>query len=188
VHVDEFLMNPGLEDCTQLKGSSVRGNSLVRVAIVFVVVFAAIEAVIWGAVATGSLYPLMETTSKVTAVLIAWIGIPVSRDGIQLLLSTRILSIDVDCTAIQLIALYTALLIAYPVSNRMRLLGLAVGVPAILLANLVRLLGVALASEHLSPSVFAFVHDFLFKVVMVLVLVGLWGWWVQMARRNATEA
>ncbi|MDR3686258.1 MAG: archaeosortase/exosortase family protein [Coriobacteriia bacterium] len=172
----------------QAKDSPHPDVSLVRLAVVFACVFALFEAAIWGATATGHLYPLMEITAKTTAGLLSVVGIPVARNGIQLMLSTRILEIDLDCTALQLVALYAALVIAYPLSVRVKLVGLAVGVPAILVANLLRLLGVALAAEHLGPALFAFVHDFLFKVVMVLVIVALWGWWLQMARRNAAES
>ncbi len=160
-------------------------GSLLRVAIVFALVFVALEAAIWGALLAGYMLPVMETTTRAATALISAAGIPVTRTGIQMFLSTRILEIDLDCTAIQLIALYAALVVAYPVSTRTKLLGLAIGVPAILLANLLRLLGVAVASEYASPAAFAFVHDFLFKVVMILVIMGLWAWWLQEARRHA---
>jgi exosortase/archaeosortase family protein len=84
-------------------------------------------------------------------------------------------------------ALYVALVVAHPMSSRMRLIGLAVGLPAIALGNLLRLLGVAFASEHLSQPAFAFAHDFVFKVVMVLFIVALWGWLLLAARRDAPQ-
>lgn len=162
-----------------------RRNSLAAVAALFLVVFAVFEALIWGVFATGRLYPLMASTASITSVLVAWAHIPVTLSGIQLVLPSRILEIDVDCTAIQLAALYAALVIAYPVAPKTKLIGLMVGLPLIFVANLLRLLGVALASEHLSQNLFSFTHDFLFKVVMMFVVIGLWGWWLQTARNHA---
>ncbi len=79
-------------------------------------------------------------------------------------------------------------MIAYPLSVRTRLLALAVGLPVIAVANMLRLLGVAVASEHLNAATFAFAHDYLFKIAMVLVVVALWVSWLEAARGHASKA
>jgi exosortase/archaeosortase family protein len=165
-----------------------RRNSLVVVAVFFVAVFGVLQGFIRIAEAAGFLDPLMPATAAAAAALVRLAGIPVSLVGRELFLSTRTLLIDLDCTALTIAALYTALVVAYPLSVRTRLLALAIGLPTILLANLIRLLGVAVASEHLSPWMFAFAHDYLFKVAMMLVVVGLWATWLQIARGHATNA
>lgn len=163
----------------------VRRDSLVTVAAIFMLVFLVFEAAIWAAAVTGRLDWLMYSTTQVASLLIGWVGIPAPLLGNQIFLASRTLRIDLDCTALPIAALYSALVIAYPLSIRSRLLALAVGLPVIAVANLLRLLGVAVASEYMTPDVFIFAHEYLFKIVMVLVVVALWAVWLQMARGNA---
>jgi len=131
---------------------------------------------------------LMNGTAQVAAVLVRGVGIPVTVVGNQMALASRILQIDVDCTALAIAAVYVALVVAYPLAVRTKMLALVVGIPVIAVTNLLRLVAVAVASEHLSPALFSFVHDYLFKVVMVLVVVGLWAAWLEIARSHAETA
>lgn len=163
----------------------IRRNSLLVVAIAFLAVFAVLQGLIRAAEMAGFLDPLMMATAAGAAGLVRLVGLPVTLAGRQLLLASRTLQIDLDCTAITIGALYAALVVAYPLSARTRLLALAVGLPTIALANMMRLLGVAAASEYLSPGVFLFLHDYLFKVAMILVVMGLWAAWLQIARGHA---
>jgi len=171
-----------------VKVPSASRNSLTVVTLTFVLVFALFESLIWAAAMSGRLDWLMELTARAAAVLIHGVGIPATLLGNQILLTSRILQIDLDCTALPIAALYSALVIAYPLPIRMRLLALGVGLPVIAVANLLRLLGVAFASEYLSPDVFIFAHEYLFKIVMVFVVVALWAVWLQIARGHAQTA
>ncbi|MDY0088322.1 MAG: exosortase/archaeosortase family protein [Coriobacteriia bacterium] len=81
-----------------------------------------------------------------------------------------------------------AVIVAYPLSVKTRGLALVVGIPVIAVANMVRLVGGALASQYLSSSMFDFLHDYLFKVAMILVVVVLWAVWLQMARVHASKS
>jgi exosortase/archaeosortase family protein len=165
-----------------------RRNSLVTTSVVFLLVFTVLEGAIWVVTATGGLDSLMKLTARVAGQLTVFIGIPATVVGKDILLSRHTLRIDPDCTAIAIVALYSALVIAYPLSARTRALALLVGIPVILVANILRLIAVAVASEYLGQAAFAFAHDYLFKVVMILVVVALWATWLQIARGNAKTA
>ena len=54
----------------------------------------------------------------------------------------------------------------------------------IYIANLVRLVVIAAISDHSSPRVFFVVHDYLFEVAMILVVLVLWVTWLEFARTN----
>lgn len=162
-----------------------RRGSLAVVAVAFILVFTVFQASIVLAETTGRMGWLMDSTAKAAGLLIDAVGIPATVLGNRILLATSTLQIDIDCTGIAIAALYSALVIAYPLAARTRLLALAVGIPVIAIVNLLRLLGVAVAVEHLSPTAFGFVHDYLFKVAMMLVVVGLWAAWLQIARGHA---
>jgi len=116
--------------------------------------------------------------------LIVFSGLSCSLDGIYLNLANRTLVIDLACTAIFIMAVYVALVLAYPVSWRMRLLGIVVGLPVVFVFNLVRIAGAAYASVYAS-AYFTFIHDYVFEVFMVLVLLIVWVAWLSFVRNHA---
>jgi len=154
----------------------------------------------------GMLNWMMMGTAIVSTRLYTWLGIAAMRSGTQIYLHSRTLSIDLACTAIFIMALYVALVLAYPVSARHRFLGLAIGIPSIVFANFVRLVAVAEVSESIQPafaflhdrwfhtlplsapaysSTFTFFHDYLFQVGMVLVTVVALAAWLSYVRKDA---
>lgn len=162
-------------------------NSLAVIAVFFLVVFALSQVAIYLLEVSGHLDWLMTGTATITAFFVDSLGIPVVLSGKQLLLANHILQIDLDCTGLTIASLYVALVIAYPLSARNRFLAIAAGLPVIVIANFARLIGVAFASEYLEASRFKFVHDYLFMVFMMLVVIGLWATWLQIARTRASQ-
>jgi exosortase/archaeosortase family protein len=162
-------------------------GSLPAIAVIFVVVFGLSQWLTLVLENAGRLQWLMVGTATLLTTIIEWLGIPVTQNGILLYLTNHTLAIDLDCTGLTIAALYVSLIVAYPLSARTRTLAIAVGLPVIVLANLLRLVGVALASQYLNADMFFFAHDYLFKVVMVFVVIGLWAVWLQMARAHATR-
>jgi len=153
--------------------------------VLFVVLFAIFDVVLLSTTGTRAFYEVRLGTAAVADTLIGATGINTSLSGTQINLSSRVLQIDPDCTGLLLIAMYAALVIAYPAPAKVKGVGLLVGAPALLLANLGRLVGVAVASELLPDEAFAFTHDYLFKVLMVAVIIALWAWWLTYAQRHA---
>jgi archaeosortase B (VPXXXP-CTERM-specific) len=123
-------------------------------------------------------------TARVSATLMSATGVHAVLSGTLIRIPNRILAIDLACTGITIVALYCALILAYPVRWSYRLLGIAIGVPAILLANLVRIVAAAHVSAT-APSAFTFVHVYLFQVGMVLVVAFIWAGWLSLGRRYA---
>lgn len=162
-------------------------RSLVRVALVFFATYAALQAAIWWFALRGHLDSFIEMTTVVAGACVTGTGIAATIAGNQIQLASRILQIDLDCTGISLAAVYSALVVAYPLSARRKALGLAVGLPVLALANFVRLTAVAHLSERLGHDAFSFVHDYLFMIGMVTVVVALWGGYLALARRHAAK-
>jgi exosortase/archaeosortase family protein len=171
----------------QVPRAPIGRSSLPVIAAIFVVTFAIAQILLALLFANGYLDWLIELTTVVAAGLITSLGIPATVSGNQITMTNHILEIVPDCTGLTLAALYASLVIAYPLSWTTRLYALAVGVPVIAVANMLRLLAVALASEHLSAEVFDFAHDYLFMGIMVLVVIALWAAWLQVARTRATR-
>lgn len=168
-----------------MRWSDIVNPTVVRIALVFVLGFAIFDLILLGSIRAEWFVALMEATARVAASLMNATGLEASVLRNDITLSTRILRIDPDCTGLLIVGMYSALLVAYPVAWRTRMIGLAVGIPAILGANLFRLVAVGHASELLADEPFAFVHDYLFKVFMVAVVIALWAGWLAYARHQA---
>jgi exosortase/archaeosortase family protein len=150
----------------------------------FAVYFGGLVAAIMLSSVAGWLNSTLVGTAIVSTKLVTWAGIAAERSGALIHLHSRTLSIDLPCTAVFIVALYVALVVAYPVSVRDRLLGIALGVPIILVFNFGRIVAAAAVSES-NPAAFTFFHDYLFQVGMVLVTVAAWAAWLSIVRRDA---
>jgi len=162
------------------------GRTLLRVAVTFFVIYAALYAAVWGISYGGHDGPVLEFTARLTGACANATGVAATVAGNDVILATRALRIDPDCTGITLVMIYAALVLAYPLNWKRKVLGLSLGVPVILVANLARLLGVAQLSGLLSDRPFLFVHDYLFKIVMMAVVIAAWAVYLSAARRHAS--
>jgi exosortase/archaeosortase family protein len=146
--------------------------------------FAVFSAAILFADKRGLFGPLQIATTAVSQTVVTWLGIAATRSGTLIYLPSRTLAIDLACTAIFIVALYAAIVLAYPVSVPQRLMGIAVGVPIILVGNILRIVAAAEVAQ-VAPRSFTFFHDYLFQVGMVLITVAAWAAWLSMVRRDA---
>lgn len=158
------------------------GRTLVGVCARFVIYALAIAAAILLAAPRTDWFQL--ATARMAAVLIAAAGIPVRLEGTLLYLRNRTLAVDLACTGALMIALFAALVLAYPLPRKTRLAGLVGGVAALLAVNQARILGAAYVAAAY-PRGFGFFHDYLFNVGMVVATVALWIGWLEWARRHA---
>lgn len=159
---------------------------ILKVALWFFLIYAVLQAGMLMMASRGVLNPVIEATANFTGACSTLTGVPAAVAGNEVTLPTRILRIDLDCTGASLMLVYTALVLAYPLSIRRRLAGLAIGLPIIAIANLLRLAAVTQLSGPLGARQFRFVHDYLFEVAMVAVVIVLWGLYLVAARRSAS--
>lgn len=160
-------------------------NSPQRVAVAFVAILAVFLPFALFSGGWAGWKPITETIAAAGAAGARAVGIHAIATGNLIVLSTRSLSIDPQCTAVTLLAVYAALVLAYPLRWRDRLIALAVGAIVLQLANVGRLVGVAWASELLADKRFYIVHDYLFEFGMVFLVLLMWVVWLSIARRTA---
>jgi len=82
-----------------------------------------------------------------------------------------------ECTAIGSMLAYSSFLLVFPSSFKAKGIGLAIGLPLIHLANLIRLLAMAWV-EELLPAYAIYFHDYLWQVVFLIGVVFLWLVWI----------
>ena len=161
-----------------------RDRALSSVATRFVLVSALLTAFIAVVASFGAWRGLTVATAKCAAVLTSLSGVNAWASGANIVTPGRILVVDLNCTAIYVTAVFVALVVSYPINPRTRAIGIAIGVPLILGANLIRLMIAAQVSEH-APRFFDFSHDYLYQVGLVMVVAVTWALWLSYARMHA---
>lgn len=94
-----------------------------------------------------------------------------------------------ECTGLYTTIIYFSIIGAYPARIVEKLIGLAVGVPAIHVLNLVRMVFISLVLYH-KPHLFKLFHGYLWQmgfVIFMLLLVIVWMWKIVKPRRAKEE-
>jgi exosortase/archaeosortase family protein len=87
------------------------------------------------------------------------------------------------CTGVLPVAVLTILTMAACTPLRRKLLGLAVGIPVLILLNLVRLVHLFYIGIH-HPAAFGLAHGVLWEAALMTATLGLWWCWSAWAARN----
>lgn len=131
------------------------------------------------------LFPLQYATASQTAAALRDLGYTVSQDGA--LLSAALpgnspfhFFISEDSTAWKSFLLYFAFLFAVPaVALRKRLIGLALGLPALWLGNFARVLAIVFVETAYGVQAALFTHDYLWRFGLVCLVLGIWALWLR---------
>ena len=117
-----------------------------------------------------------RTTANLTAMVLTVLGESVRVDGVSLyspLLNMRIVS---ECTAITPTIVFAAAVLAFPSSISIKLKGLLLGIVALYLVNLVRVVSLYYIGIH-APNQMEFAHLVVWQAAIVLIAIGLWSLW-----------
>jgi exosortase/archaeosortase family protein len=164
--------------------SSKSDGAVAGLVVRFAAYFAVFSALILFLDSRGLLRWLQDVTAIASDAGVRMLGIGTVRNGTLIHLSQRVLAIDLACTAVFIMALYAALVLAYPVSARDRLVGIVVGIAIISVGNVLRIVAAAVVAQT-APPLFTFFHDYLFQVGMVLLTVAAWAAWLLYLKRHA---
>ncbi len=170
---------------SQRLGTVLPRNSIRRVAVIFVLILVVVLPITMFSDGWQGWDVLTGATATVSGAGARAVGLQATVVGSMIMLPSRSLRIDPQCTAVTLLAVYVALIFAYPVSSRMRLLAILVGVPVLIVANIARIVAVAVAAQFLTGRAFYMVHDYLFELAMVFVVLMMWAVWLSVVRKTA---
>lgn len=136
----------------------------------------------------GSLLtPLTTLTAQMTLSLLNGLGMEAVRvatvishpDGFAYEISYR-------CTGILPVAFLTVSIVAYPGPLRQKLVGLAVGVPILIVLNLTRMVHLFYIGVH-SPAAFDVAHAVVWEALLILAIIGLWLGWTRWSDKRAKK-
>ena len=114
--------------------------------------------------------------SRVAALTIGLFGIPASLDGAVISADGFVAVVAAQCTAIELILVYSAAVLVTPVNLAARMWALALGVLGICVLNLVRVVSL-LVVGIVFPGHFDMAHLFVWQVGMAAVALAMWLVW-----------
>ena len=121
-----------------------------------------------------ALLPVALLTARWTQVWVAWLGMPVSRDGIELSHEGGFaFEIDAACTAIVPLVLLSAAIAASTLPLRRKTFGVACGAAGMILVNQVRLVSLLWCDAH-APRWLDPMHDWFWPALLTGVGVLYW--------------
>lgn len=128
----------------------------------------------------------IEWANRLTAQMLAgllWLlGVGGIAEGARVRSDVFSLEIVAECTAILPIVIFLGALWATPATARARWSAVLVGIPLIVLFNLLRLVSLIYIG-HLAPRWVETVHLLIWQPLVILFSVGLWLWWAERWRR-----
>ncbi len=130
----------------------------------------------------GLLLPLQEAVSANVHSLLGLIGFDVVRDGFSMASGDIAFFVSEDCTGWKSMLLLTALIFAVPGAGmRKRIAGVALGVTAVYLGNLARIIAVVLAWKAFGPGFAGLVHGYFWQAGLILLVLAVWIAWLAWA-------
>lgn len=126
--------------------------------------------------------PLNILTAQWSAVLLAAIGMPVTQELTRLTHASGFTcEIDSACTALVPAALLTAAILGWRASWPSRLVGVLVGVVALVLINELRIVSLVWLGVH-APAWFDVAHLWLWPATLLFATAGYWYGWTCVQR------
>jgi len=125
-------------------------------------------------------------TAKCTSFVLNLFGIEATTHAHMVFLDNFSFEVVYECVGIFPIIIFASFVLAYPTKLRNKLIGIAIGVPFIYLFNIFRLIVMALVGNT-HPQYFDFLHEYLWQVVVILVIVMLWILWMTKVVKSERE-
>jgi exosortase H (IPTLxxWG-CTERM-specific) len=163
-----------MSDLRSLLGSAA-GRFVVRYVLLLVALFVVVA---WRPVDDHVVGPYTTFVAREAAVVLRLLGEDVRVDG-QVLSSPRFaVTIYNGCNGLEAILVFVAGVAAFPAPWRARLLGVGLGVVAVQVLNIVRVVSLYWVGVW-RPDWFTTAHVLVWQTVVILFAVLLWLFWVQ---------
>ena len=120
--------------------------------------------------------PVQRRIAALSALGARAVGGQAIARGEDIVVLAMTLTVNHECTGIFVCMLYVAFVLAFPVRWRGRVIGLAIGIAGIFVANVLRLAMLARVVE-IYPQAFFYLHEYVWQgLFTVFVLLGAIAW------------
>nr|MBN2278368.1 exosortase H [candidate division Zixibacteria bacterium] len=120
---------------------------------------------------------LMELTASISGNVLGLFSGEVSHNGVFVNYAGFSVEIIDECTGLFEMLIYLAAVLSFATTIRKKLLGVAFGLPAIFLFNVIRIIALLLAGAKSYP-VFQFMHLYLWQVTLIIMIAAIWILWL----------
>jgi archaeosortase B (VPXXXP-CTERM-specific) len=121
---------------------------------------------------------LRELTASLLAIIFSVAGADVVVNGALVSINGFGLEIIDECTAVFSSIVYTACILAYPTTIRKKGIGVVLGIPALFVINILRLVILAQVGQT-RPALFEFVHVYLWQASFIIFIVVVFLFWLR---------
>lgn len=143
--------------------------------ILFVILYYAITSMHWFA---GVVFPAnLRVNAAVSGWMLGALGETVQVDGNTINSAIGSLNIKRGCDALEPAALFVAAVLAFPAAWRARALGVAIGVPLLLIFNLARIVSLYYVLKW-APTWFEAAHVDIWQPLFIFFAMLLWILWI----------
>jgi exosortase H (IPTLxxWG-CTERM-specific) len=178
--------NPPESRLEQIRSLFRRNRREVTFLAIFLSTLAAGFALIsWNPVNDHVIEPFTAGIAKVSGATLDLIGQNVRMQGTIIRSPRFAVNIRNGCNGVEAMLIFLAAVLAFPTSWRSRLVGLGLGLVAIQLVNLVRVVSLFLTGAYI-PSLFNASHTVVWQTLVILASVLLWIFWANRAAEPAT--
>ncbi len=146
--------------------------------IIMVLALAAALAIYFNLFGSGFMAALAGATAKTTGWALRLLGNDISTSGTVVGANDFAFDIVAECTALGPVVLYAGAVLAYPSSIKAKIMGLAMGVSALLVINLVRLVTLFYIGRNF-PNALDVFHLLVWQSLIILSAILLWLLWVE---------
>ena len=151
---------------------------MVRFVVVFLGTAVLLFLVYWVSDTTGHFDVVNRLNAIVSGGILGVIGLDNTRYGTTVQFRSGGMEVISECSGVYVAILFSAGVLAFPASWRLRVRGVVLGVLAIFAINIVRLvtLGAIIARKREWLPLF---HEYLWQVLFILVVAGLYLLWIE---------
>ena len=152
-------------------------------------------ALVFGALAIGSellyygvilesegFHAYLAVLARISGLLLDWMGQDVSVTGAQISNARFAVLVSDGCDAIQICALLSAAVIAFPAPLQRRLRGVVLGILWLQLLNFVRIVSLFLIGAYFASG-FSPAHKVVWPTFLIVVTIATWIFWVRQEAR-----
>lgn len=164
-----------------------RNRVVVRACIIFAVCIGLFTFTLTMLMGGDTLGALQDFTARATAFFVNLFGGEAEVDGAVILSpASNPLEIIPECLGIISMAIFVSAVLAYPCRIKQKMVGMAIGILALYVLNLVRTVSLFYINSHF-PDFLDTAHILIWQSIMILAAIVLWLFWVEKFARVSTR-
>jgi archaeosortase B (VPXXXP-CTERM-specific) len=124
-----------------------------------------------------SMVPMMQATAHIVGFVLSIFTNNVSYNGAHCIMQGFAVEIIDECTGLLEMVIFLAAVLSFGTTIRKKALGLLMGIPAIYLFNVLRIIVLVLVGAYW-PGAFDFMHTYFWQVTLILMIGSVWVGWL----------